>query len=523
MLRLTAYNVWIVCASCLGAYSYGFSYAVFVTSIGEPGFFLFFGLDPTSDHTASIIGAISALFCAGAAFGAILQGWTSDKYGRRPSLAIGGAISIVGTAVVAGSWNMPMLFVFRFVTGLGVGQLLALVPIYIAEVAPPHRRGLLSALTGCGFSLGYLSSAWIGYGIFFTSNMTAQWRMPLCLCPIAPIGLVIACYWIPESPRWLIWNGRSSEAWVVIQRVHHDPTDAQDVAAHAEYIQIQRQVEHDKQFSPTYLHMFTVPSWRKRTLIAMLVIFAVQSAGLNGITTYLILVAQGAGLTGSSSLLIYAIYVVIAVSFNFVNAAIIDRVGRRKMLLTGIAWTGLSLLSAALLEWKYTGTGNKSGNSAAIFFIMIFGLGLGLFLDPTQFTWCSEVFPTIIRAKGLTIALFTYFVATILYTAPAPTAFANIGWKYYLVFVACDVVSFITLYIWMPETTGLTLEEMGKLFGDEVVTHFSQDGRGLVEVDAMAAFEEKIDSAQVENIKSEAETGNGPHEKHIIEEGKHAQ
>lgn len=110
----------------------------------------------TSPTTASIIGAISALFCAGAAFGALIQGYTSDKYGRRPALVTGGIVSVVGTAIVAGSVNMPMLFVFRFITGLGVGQLLALVPLYITEVAPPHRRGMLSAFTGCSFSLGYI-------------------------------------------------------------------------------------------------------------------------------------------------------------------------------------------------------------------------------------------------------------------------------------------------------------------------------------------------------------------------------
>ncbi|OAL22035.1 hypothetical protein AYO20_11271 [Fonsecaea nubica] len=498
MLRLTRYNILIVCAACLGAYSYGFSYAVFVTSIGEPGFFSYFELDPTSDYTATLIGAISGLFCAGAAFGAIIQSYTSDKYGRRKALAFGGAISVVGSAVVAGSINIPMLFVFRFITGLGVGQLLALVPLYVAEVAPPHRRGLLSALVGVGFSLGYLSSAWIGYGTYFTTNNTVQWRMPLCLAPLAPLGLVIVCYWIPESPRWSVWVGHDAEAWKTIQKVHHDPNDPRDAAAHAEFIQIKRQVAHDKEMKASFVRMFTVPSWRKRTLLAILIMFAVQSSGYNGITSYLVLVAQSAGMTGAMPLLMYAIYVVIAVFFNFVNAAVIDRVGRRRMLLVGIVWTGSCLLAAALLSWKYAGTSHKAGNGAAMFFFMMFGLGLGLFLDPTQFVWCSEAFPTTIRAKGLTIALFTYFVSTVLYTAPAPKAFANIGWKFYLVFISCDVVCFAMLYKWLPETGNLTLEEIGKLFGDEVVTHFAQDGNGLVEVDAMADFDEKSITTQIE-------------------------
>ncbi|KAK5226846.1 hypothetical protein LTR47_004379 [Exophiala xenobiotica] len=500
MLRLTSYNIWIVLASALGAYSYGFSFAVFVTSIGEPGFFTFFKLDPASSKTASILGAISALFCAGAAFGAVLQGWTSDRFGRRISLAIGGAIAVVGTTVVAAAWNIPMLFVFRFITGLGVGQLLALVPLYIAEVAPPHRRGLLSAATGCSFSLGYLSSAWIGYGCFFTTNDVVQWRMPLCLCPIAPLGLVIACYWIPESPRWLIWNDRLDEAWVVIQRVHHDPSNPTDTAAHAEFIQIKAQVEHDKQFKATYLQMFTHPSWRRRTLLAILVIFAVGSAGINGITTYLILVAQSIGFTGSKALLLYGIYVIIAVGFNFVNAAVIDKVGRRPLLLIGLAWCSSCLLATSLLIWKFAETTNSAANKATIFFIMMYAFGVGMFIDPTQFVIVSEIFPTTIRAKGLTIALFTYFVTTILYTAGAPTAFANIGWRYYLVFVCVTVACIVALFFMLPETTGLTLEEIGALFGDEVVVHFAQDGHGLVEVDADAAFALKNETIHVEKI-----------------------
>lgn len=156
--------------------------------------------------------------------------------------------------------------------------------------------------------------------------------MPLCLCPLAPLVLIIGCWWIPESPRWLIWNDHLDQAWAVLQKVHHDPEDPHDLAAHAEYIQIQKQVAHDKETPATYIHMWTVPSWRKRTLLAILIMFSVQSTGIYAVTTYLILEAEAVGLTGSMPLLIYAVYVVIAVSVNFLNAAIIDRVGRRRLI-----------------------------------------------------------------------------------------------------------------------------------------------------------------------------------------------
>lgn len=139
MVNLTRYNISIVLLVCLGSYTYGFSFAVFGTSIGEPGFYVYFALDreypfylsrkclyssnrylaAKSSHTASILGAIAALFCAGAAIGTVIQGYTGDWLGRRKALAIAGSISLLGTAVVAGSVNLPMLFVFRFISGLG--------------------------------------------------------------------------------------------------------------------------------------------------------------------------------------------------------------------------------------------------------------------------------------------------------------------------------------------------------------------------------------------------------------------
>lgn len=175
-------------------------------------------------------------------------------------------------------------------------------------------------------------SSWIGYGCYFTTNSTVQWRMPLCLCPLAPLLLLIGCYWLPESPRWLVLQNRDAEAWKILARIHHDPTDPQNLAAHAEFIQIQKQVTHDKETTPTWWQMFSQPANRKRILLTVLVYFGIQSAGINAVTTYLVVEAEQVGLTGSMPLLIYSVYVVVAVTVNYVNAMFIDKIGRRRML-----------------------------------------------------------------------------------------------------------------------------------------------------------------------------------------------
>lgn len=109
-----------------------------------------------------------------------------------------------------------------------------------------------------------------------------------------------------------------------------------------------------------------------------------QLAGINCCDTYLILEAEETGLKGSMQLLIYAIYVVATVSVNFLNAAFLDKVAWRKMLLMGFSWTGSCLFATTILEWKYLGTTSQQGNAAAIFLINLFAFGLGFFLDPTQ-------------------------------------------------------------------------------------------------------------------------------------------
>lgn len=139
------------------------------------------------------------------------------------------------------------------------------------------------------------------------------------------------------------------------------------------------------------------------------------------------------------------------------------------------------LLINAILQKTYVGTDHKAGNGACVAFIFMFIAVYSLFIDPPQFVFVSEIFPTAIRPKGIGIAFFAYFVGAITYTAPAAVAFQNIGWRMYMVWFAVTCVSSVLIYFFVPETKGLALEEVGELFGDKVALHLTSDQRGIVE------------------------------------------
>lgn len=150
----------------------------------------------------------------------------------------------------------------------------------------------------------------------------------------------------------------------------------------------------------------------------------------------------------------------------------------------GFPATAVCLLAEALLQKYFVGTNNHAANSAAVFFIFLFCVFYNAFIDPTSFVYTAELWPTAIRAKGMAVAWAVYFIGFITYTAPSATAFANIGWKMYMVWFSCNIVSTIGVYFWLPETAHKTLEEMGDLFGDNVLLHIDATGH-LIEDPAL--------------------------------------
>jgi MFS family permease len=307
-------------------------FASFATSIGQPGFFAYFNLSqtgPGASYTNSIIGAVNALFFFGACLGGLLGGPTADKLGRKWSLFIAAFISILGGALTAGSVHIAMLITVRILQGAGLGALATLVPIYLSEASTPAKRGMLTGLHGLFLVSGYNVSAWVGFGCFFSDNLTFGWRGPLAFTCIPPLVLFVGCFWIPESPRWLIAQGRADDAWAVLARLHHDPRDAAQAAAHAEFRQMKAQIEFEAQSPSGYVALFRTRAYRRRVFLSCFVQFAANATGGLVINYYSVIIYGNLGLTGYMPLLMYCVYTLIGALGNLFSLLTIDRTGRR--------------------------------------------------------------------------------------------------------------------------------------------------------------------------------------------------
>lgn len=151
---------------------------------------------------------------------------------------------------------------------------------YIAELSQAETRGFFTGLTGVAVACGYTVAALMGLAFSYTENPNIQWRTPLGLCLVPSTGLLIALYFSPESPRFLLLKDRAEEAWKIISMLHYDPTDEDQEFIKAEFYQMRTQLEFDRALDSSWIHMFKKPSYRKRALMAALVTFLGQSTAV---------------------------------------------------------------------------------------------------------------------------------------------------------------------------------------------------------------------------------------------------
>ncbi|HVW97858.1 MAG TPA: sugar porter family MFS transporter [Mucilaginibacter sp.] len=383
----------------------------------------------------------------GTVAGSLLGSKPSDYFGRKNTLyfvALAYLLASLGTAL-ADNWYIFLLF--RFLGGLGVGASSVTAPIYISEVSPADRRGRLVGLFQFNVVLGILVSYLSNYLISQLGD--ASWRLMLGVQALPSAIFLILIYFIPESPRWLILKRNETKRAMDILKII-DPLNCQD-----QFIAIQNsgKLTGDHQGN---LRLFS-GNYRTPIVLAMLFAFFNQVSGINAIIYYAPRIFEMAGLGAHSSLLSTVGIGMINFIFTLVGINIIDKVGRKLLMLVGSVGLILSLFLVSFTFYSHSFSGFAIP-LYMMFFIAFFAFSQGAVI----WVFISEIFPNSVRAKGQTLGSSTHWIMAAIIAFCFPYLAERVGGgATFFFFGMMMVLQLVFVWKFMPETKGKTLEQIG--------------------------------------------------------------
>ncbi|KAF8846630.1 general substrate transporter [Acephala macrosclerotiorum] len=455
----------------LGGITFGLDTGLIATTIAHDSFTNYmFGVGKKNN---SLLGAIVSTYSAGNVLGGVGSGFINNRFGRRFAMTVASVLAILGATIQAASNGPRMMVAGRIIAGLATGVLLSAMPIYISEISPPERRGMLVGVQGMIDAIGFWIANWVGYGGSFAKG-DAQWRIPLAMQIPAAVLLLILVQFLPQSPRWLAQKNRNTEARGVLERLHHDKGEAFILS---ELVQITAQVEMEAE-EKKYHSLFElfVPRYIRRSATSMLLMALTQFTGAGVIQAYQGILYNSLSFSGSTVLLISGCYGIMGVIGQALNLWLVaDKWPRVRTLVIGCIVLACELSILMALSAKYGHGGNLAGASAGIAFIFIFSASYALFFNSTTYIVAAEVLPQHLRSYGMGIAFSCQGISSLWLGQITPIAFAAITWRFYAVFIGFMVFSAVVIQFWMPETYNMTLEEVAERFGDKVVAGKMED------------------------------------------------
>ncbi|KAE9362881.1 general substrate transporter [Stipitochalara longipes BDJ] len=424
----------------LGSLLFGYDLGV-IAQVIAPGGNVMTVWNPASND----VGMVVSLFTAGAFCGAGLAGPPGDILGRRATIMIGAIVFCVGGIVQTSAQNMSGLYAGRFFAGMGCGFLTMMIPLYQSELSHPSIRGRVTALQQFMLGVGALLASWI--------------------IPGAILGALILLF--PESPRWLIKHGKPEQGLRNLAKLHAYGNE-QDPWVRAEFEQIQESIAYDEEHeAKSYKELFTsLPAFR-RVLLCTALQASIQMTGVSAIQYYSTVIFAKIGISSAQTLRYQAINSVIALLGEFSCIMLIDHLGRRWPLILGNLGNMVTFIWATILLAKFPPSSGKGGDGAHWAFILstwVYNFSFSATCGPLSWIIPAEVFDTKTRAKGISIATMTSFAFNTMIGQVTSPAMANVGYKYYYLFIVCNLTNAIFFWLFLPETSRLPLEEMNYLF-----------------------------------------------------------
>ena len=406
-----------------------------------------FELNPTQEGMA---GASAILGCIP---GAMAAGFVSDRYGRRKVLFLCAILYAVSGLFSAIPRTFGEFLIARFISGLGIGASSMICPVYIAEIAPKDWRGRLGSLFQLGIVLGIFVTLFINQRIQSMGdeawNAQNGWRWMLAAEVIPAIIFYCVLFVVPESPRWLIQAQREAEARAILTRIGGKVHADEEIAAVQEIVQ-----QEEGKFSELFSLRF-----RKPLMIAIFLMIFSQFSGINAIMYYSTKIFTTAGVGIADSFSASASIGLVNVLFTFVAIGLVDKAGRRPLLLVGLA---AQVIALAAVGWMFsTGTHGIGLLVGIVAFIAAFAMALG----PIPWILCSEIFPTKVRGRAMSIATFTIWTSCYIVAQTFPMLNDNpsIGPAItFWIYTVCSFAGLVFVWLLVPETKGRSLEEIEK-------------------------------------------------------------
>ena len=434
---MNLYTIVLSLIVALGGLLYGFDTAVISGTLNyiQP----YFGLSE-----AGLGWTVSSLLF-GSLAGVYLAGIIGQRWGRKPSMSAASLIFIVSALLSALSVNLWMFICARVLGGIAVGIVSTLAPVYIAEVAPARYRGMLVSFNQLAIVIGILIAFFTNY--FLVNTGENNWRWMLSVMAFPSVLLFVALFFVPESPRWLIERGFRDKAAAVLAKSL--PAEA----ISAEISDIESSFRNKEKVS--YRELFGVGG-RKVLLIGLMLCIFQQITGINTIMYYAPKIFSMNGYSGDVALLQTVIIGILNLVSTLAAILVVDKAGRKPLLLVGSLGMGISLLSLSVLY--HLGLQGGTGVLIAILcYISFFSLSLG----PVIWVVVSEIFPNRIRSLGMSVAMIGLYVANILVTTSFPVMLTALSGEttFFIFFVIC-ICCFFYVMKYVPETKGKSLEEL---------------------------------------------------------------
>ena len=433
--------------AALGGFLFGFDTAVISGTTNQ--------LRQVFNLSSFLLGLTVASALIGTVLGAILSRKPSDFLGRRQSLIWIAMLYLVSALGSAFAWDWHSLLIFRFIGGLAVGGASMVSPLYIAEISPARVRGRLVAITQLNIVLGALIAFMSNYFVAQFELGAIEWRTMFGIEAVPAAVFFLLMLGVPSSPRWLVAQGRNSEAAVVLRSLGSASVE-QKVTLIEESLVLENRGTQEPLFQAVY---------KQPILLAIAIATFNQLSGINALMYYAPQIFQMAGAESDSALLQTISLGGTNLVFTTAALVMIDHLGRKKLMIAGSIGYIVSLAATATAFYKYGTNFDDLGSTLVLVSLLVFCASHAFGQGAVIWVFLSEIFPNRVRARGQALGCFThwFFASVVSWTFPVIAEIS--GGHVFAFYSGMMILQLVWVLKVMPETKGVPLEEIQKHLG----------------------------------------------------------